>query len=228
MRLRLRVVLAAAAAAVAAAAAGNSTMLDLFVWPNMAGSEFLRTYFEEVPVLVRQREGSPLAGVFSLNALDAVIEAGLNASHPAKYRLEVGKTLRLVKRLERDGAYFSAQPQGAAVPEAPDLAWVHSAFNAGFSVVLNALQLRDATVQRAALGLEAALGVRVNVNLYLTPPGAQAFEAHQDWMDGFIVQLTGRKAWRVYDRLVDRPRADLRYKPRQSQLGAAEEVHPLP
>mmetsp|Transcript_3075 Transcript_3075/g.8702 ORF Transcript_3075/g.8702 Transcript_3075/m.8702 type:complete len:93 (+) Transcript_3075:278-556(+) len=88
MRLRLRVVLAAAAAAVAAAAAGNSTMLDLFVWPNMAGSEFLRTYFEEVPVLVRQREGSPLAGVFSLNALDAVIEAGLNASHPAKYRLE--------------------------------------------------------------------------------------------------------------------------------------------
>lgn len=46
--------------------------------------------------------------------------------------------------------------------------------------------------------LESLFGCKVNANVYVTPTGAnQAFEAHFDWMDSIIVQITGCKVWRV-------------------------------
>ena len=33
--------------------------------------------------------------------------------------------------------------------------------------------------------------------MYLTPPGAAGFAAHMDWMDVVVVQVSGRKLWRV-------------------------------
>jgi hypothetical protein len=46
-------------------------------------------------------------------------------------------------------------------------------------------------VRRLAEAFESELGHRVSVNLYLTPPGAQGFEAHYDWMDAFVLQVRG-------------------------------------
>lgn len=63
----------------------------------------------------------------------------------------------------------------------------------------------------------------MQVNLYLTPANAQAFEAHFDWMDGFVVQIHGAKRWKVYDTLVMQPRPDMRFKPSKSDVAALGE-----
>jgi hypothetical protein len=57
----------------------------------------------------------------------------------------------------------------------------------------------------------------------LTPANAQAFEAHFDWMDGFVVQIHGEKRWKVYDTLVMQPRPDMRFKPSTSDVAGLGE-----
>ena len=57
----------------------------------------------------------------------------------------------------------------------------------------------------ACSALEAYTRILCNANLYLTPAGAQGFDAHYDWMDGLVVQLDGAKRWRLYPPLVALP-----------------------
>ena len=39
----------------------------------------------------------------------------------------------------------------------------------------------------------------VGANVYLTPPGTQGFAPHYDDVDVFLLQLEGKKEWRVYE-----------------------------
>ena len=39
----------------------------------------------------------------------------------------------------------------------------------------------------------------MQANIYLTPPGAQGFRVHFDTHDVLVLQVSGRKAWRVWD-----------------------------
>ena len=39
----------------------------------------------------------------------------------------------------------------------------------------------------------------VGANVYLTPPGTQGFAPHFDDVDVFLLQLEGRKHWRLYE-----------------------------
>jgi lysine-specific demethylase/histidyl-hydroxylase NO66 len=38
----------------------------------------------------------------------------------------------------------------------------------------------------------------VGANVYLTPPGTQGFAPHFDDVDAFLLQLEGKKQWRLY------------------------------
>ncbi|CAN0376400.1 unnamed protein product [Ectocarpus sp. 12 AP-2014] len=99
----------------------------------------------------------------------------------------------------------------------------------GFSVVINRLQRRWRGVLRASRALEDVLGQPVNANLYMTPPQSQGFEAHFDWMDGIVVQLTGSKTWILYDEMVTMPRPEQKFKPKAAELGepiAVLDLHP--
>ena len=57
-------------------------------------------------------------------------------------------------------------------------------------------------------GLARELGHPVQVNAYLTPEGAQGFDAHYDTHDVFVVQTAGTKEWRVHAPVVARPRPE--------------------
>jgi hypothetical protein len=80
----------------------------------------------------------------------------------------------------------------------PDLLEVRRAFAAGKTLVLSALQHRHAPAAALCRGLEAHFGCAVHANLYFTPPGAQGFAAHYDPHEVFVLQIDGRKHWRLY------------------------------
>ena len=48
--------------------------------------------------------------------------------------------------------------------------------------------------------LEKSLGHPVQANAYVTPPGSQGFDAHEDQHDVFVLQSHGTKHWRVHQR----------------------------
>ncbi|MFV2018235.1 cupin domain-containing protein [Micromonospora sp. LOL_023] len=66
--------------------------------------------------------------------------------------------------------------------------------------------------------LAGVLGQPLQVNAYLTPAGNQGFATHYDTHDVFVLQVQGRKRWRVHEPVLTDP------LPRQTWSGRADEV----
>jgi ribosomal protein L16 Arg81 hydroxylase len=128
----------------------------------------------------------------SFEDVEYALENGFKISNPNQ-RLEYGKDWKLGKRVFRDDEYWTGLYKGDARGEL-GVEEAMSAVSNGFTVIMNGVQSSMPNVYQSAWQLETALGWHVNVNLYISPPGgSQGFEAHLDWMDGFIFQITGIK-----------------------------------
>ena len=63
---------------------------------------------------------------------------------------------------------------------------------------LQALQFTDRTFAELSTNLALELDHPVQINAYLTPPAEQGLDIHFDFHDVIVVQLAGRKRWRVW------------------------------
>lgn len=82
------------------------------------------------------------------------------------------------------------------------------AYRAGATIVANQLHLQMPRLARLCRGLEAFFYQPFQANAYLTPPGNKGFGAHFDVHDVFVLQIAGRKAWKVYRPAVSLPFSD--------------------
>ena len=71
-------------------------------------------------------------------------------------------------------------------------------FAGGATIVLQALHRTWSPLIDFAQQLTADLGHPVQVNAYLTPPDSQGFAAHYDVHDVFVLQVAGRKRWKIH------------------------------
>ena len=60
-------------------------------------------------------------------------------------------------------------------------------------------------IRRLAAAFETALNTDVNINLYLTPRNARAFNRHFDNHDVFVAQVAGSKQWTIFSPPQDLP-----------------------
>jgi bifunctional lysine-specific demethylase and histidyl-hydroxylase MINA len=93
-----------------------------------------------------------------------------------------------------------------------NLSKVFGAYRDGHSLLLNQVQKRHRETgvlcRAIEMGLSAhgvALSRHIGANGYLSPPRSQGFAIHYDPHDVFILQLEGRKHWRLYRRHVAFP-----------------------
>jgi hypothetical protein len=82
-----------------------------------------------------------------------------------------------------------------------DLPRLLARHDAGASLVVSQFHEVHAPLARFCRGLEKAFLHGVQANIYLTPPGAQGFRVHFDTHDVLVLQVSGRKAWRVWDHI---------------------------
>jgi hypothetical protein len=119
-------------------------------------------------------------------------------------------------------------PPGGAMPGGGaelDLVELRKRYAEGKTILVHSVQLRVPAVAALARSLEAALHHPVNVNMYLTPPGAQGFGPHFDDHDVFIVQLDGHKNWRLYESVRQLPlKSEDPIVPPERLTGPVEEV----
>jgi bifunctional lysine-specific demethylase and histidyl-hydroxylase NO66 len=71
-------------------------------------------------------------------------------------------------------------------------------FDAGATVVLQAVHRYWSPLTSMSADLELELGHPCQVNAYLTPPGSQGFAVHEDAHDVFVFQTHGTKRWMVH------------------------------
>ncbi|EDV91995.1 bifunctional lysine-specific demethylase and histidyl-hydroxylase NO66 [Drosophila grimshawi] len=94
----------------------------------------------------------------------------------------------------KDGVRQTHNPDGRAMPPT---VWGH--YSDGCSVRI----LNPSTYLKGLRGVCAALQEHfhclVGANVYLTPPNSQGFAPHYDDIEAFVLQVEGRKRWRLYD-----------------------------
>jgi len=108
---------------------------------------------------------------------------------------------RLVKAGEQipESSYTRSATTGSKpVSGIADARRVFAWFEGGATIVLQGLHRYHEPVARFARELEVELGHAVQVNAYITPPGAQGLELHEDPHDVFVLQAFGRKSWEVH------------------------------
>ena len=103
---------------------------------------------------------------------------------------------------------FSWRPPFTGTADVPA---VLGQWEAGATIVLQALHVNWQPLAVFCRALEEALGYAVQANAYYTPRGSQGFAVHHDSHDVLILQVAGEKRWLLYDPLLELPLKHQRY-----------------
>ena len=151
--------------------------------------EFIKRTWQKEPLLIQRKRPDYYKGLFSTTEIDEILRDN---------SLEYGENIDLTFYNPATGKKERHNPEGRARP-----AVVWDSYNEGCSVrVLNPHTYSE-TVWKLLSTLQEYFGSLVGANTYLTPPGSQGFAPHYDDIDAFILQLEGKKHWRVYKPLND-------------------------
>jgi bifunctional lysine-specific demethylase and histidyl-hydroxylase NO66 len=134
-------------------------------------------------------------------------------------------------RLVREGRQLSVGEYTSDVSWRPpftstaDVPRVLREWEAGATIVLQALHVNWHPLAVFCRLLEEALGFPVQANAYYTPRGSQGFAVHHDTHDVLVLQVAGEKRWRVYEPLFELPLTHQRYSAGLGEHG--EPTHDL-
>ena len=92
-----------------------------------------------------------------------------------------------------------------------DVPRVLAEWEAGATIVLQALHVNWHPLAVFCRLLEEALGHAVQANAYYTPRGSQGFAVHHDTHDVLVLQVAGEKRWLLYEPLLELPLKHQRY-----------------
>ncbi|KAM7109316.1 ribosomal oxygenase 1 isoform 1-T1 [Ciconia maguari] len=176
---------------------------ELFRWlvAPVAPGEFLGRHWERAPLLVRRGDPGYYAGLFSTADFDAALRGG---------EVHFGTHLDVTSYAE--GVRETHNPSGRALP-----AVVWDFYQNGCSLRLLSPQAFSPTVWHFLSILQEHFGSMAGANTYLTPPGTQGFAPHYDDIEAFVLQLEGKKHWRVYS-----PRTDAEVLPQFSSANLTQ------
>lgn len=182
----------------------------LFEWliAPMPPDHFYRRLWEREAVLVRRQDHTYYQGLFSTADLDCMLR---------NEEVQFGQHLDAARYI--NGRRETLNPPGRALPAA---AW--SLYQAGCSLRLLCPQAFSTTVWQFLAVLQEQFGSMAGSNAYLTPPNSQGFAPHYDDIEAFVLQLEGRKLWRVYRPRVPTEELALTSSPNFSQDDLGEPV----
>lgn len=72
-------------------------------------------------------------------------------------------------------------------------------FNSGATIILNSAEKCIPRLAAACRVFEQELQLKVQANIYVTPPHSQGFSMHYDPHDIFLMQIKGPKTWQLYN-----------------------------
>ncbi|MGE6221073.1 cupin domain-containing protein [Nubsella zeaxanthinifaciens] len=144
-------------------------------------NDFFENYYLKKSVLVKSTDQMKFVELFSFKELNQVLNNNID-NFP---------TLKLVK--EAKPLFF----------DSPDSVIEH--VKNGASLIIDQLQEYSETVRELCSSVSKRLSEPTQVNLYLSQPDIKAFDLHYDTHDVLILQIAGKKHWRVYDATIDNP-----------------------
>ncbi|XP_002022494.2 bifunctional lysine-specific demethylase and histidyl-hydroxylase NO66 [Drosophila persimilis] len=167
---------------------GKRTLAQLIAPMTMA--TFLRDHWEKSPFRVKTTTSGGFSNLISFKMIDQML-----IQNHVEYTTNIDVTSY------EDGVRKTLNPDGRALPPS---VWAH--YQRGCSIrILNPssylVQLRQLCVM-----LQEFFHCLVGANVYLTPPESQGFAPHYDDIEAFVLQVEGKKRWRIYAPTKELPR----------------------
>ncbi len=181
--------------------ADNYAINQLKTFAHMMGSqevsEFFHLIYEKKYLHVIQNNSEYYSEILNSNLIDHLLETGLipcaalsvlkdgNEIHSDNWSAETNLRRRL--------------------SEVADINKLYGLLSTGHSLVINGAENIIPEVGRYVERLENEMKLRVQANIYITPPGNSAFGLHHDDHDVFVLQIQGRKLWSIYNPVIKLP-----------------------
>jgi bifunctional lysine-specific demethylase and histidyl-hydroxylase MINA len=164
---------------------------------------FLAEYWQQQPHVSQHGDRARFAHLVSVHDVDFLVSS-LSAASDWLQLVRETESVREA-RVQSDGGFV-------------DLSKVREAYDEGYTLVLKRLHRRWLPIAQLCRTIEAditmqgvLLSAPVGANLYFTPRSAQGFPLHYDDHDVLVLQIEGRKRWRLFETCVpfplDRPSA---------------------
>ncbi|CAL4139169.1 unnamed protein product, partial [Meganyctiphanes norvegica] len=145
-------------------------------------NRFFKKHWEKEPLYINRENKDYYKGVFSTADLDKILREQF---------VQYTKNLNITSY--SDGKRETHDLEGRA--HAP-VVWDY--YNNGCSVRMLNPQTFHKGVWKLLATLQEYFNSFCGANVYLTPPGTQGFAPHWDDIEAFILQLEGKKHWKVY------------------------------
>jgi hypothetical protein len=102
-------------------------------------------------------------------------------------------------KLMRDGVRIPRQLYTSKEGKRLNVRAFYDMLPQGVSIVVDEIQRSIPQIGQLAATIERRMGIRTNVNAYLSFSKGGAFKPHRDLMDVLVVQVYGNKQWRVWN-----------------------------
>ncbi|XP_062406441.1 ribosomal oxygenase 1 [Sardina pilchardus] len=159
-----------------------SKLFQWFVHP-IPSKSFFRDTWEKKPLLIKRQTRDYYKGLFSTAEFDRILRDD---------NVQFGVNLDVTSYI--NGKRETHNPPGRALPYT-----VWDFYESGCSLRMLNPQAFSSTVWNVLSILQELFGSMAGANVYLTPAGTQGFAPHYDDIEAFVVQLEGKKHWRVYN-----------------------------
>lgn len=176
-------------------------MFEWLVHP-LRFDEFMKDPWEKRPYHGERNDPSYYSAVLSTEMIDKMLR-----KHNVKFTKNIDVTTYSGEVRE------TLNPPGRATA---DRVWAY--YKNGCSVRILNPQTFIPQVGMMVATLQELFGCMVGANVYLTPPDSQGFAPHYDDIEAFVIQIEGKKHWRVYS-----PRSDKEVLPRFSSQNFTQE-----
>lgn len=145
-------------------------------------SQFFSDVWQKKPCFIKRRQSKYNQIWFSTKEFDKILRT---------QNIQFTKNIDIA--VYRDGKRETLNPEGRAF--APT---VWKFYEEGCSIRLLNPQTFSKNTWHLCSKLQEYFGCFIGSNVYLTPPGSQGFAPHYDDIEAFIIQLEGKKHWKLY------------------------------
>jgi ribosomal protein L16 Arg81 hydroxylase len=179
---------------------------------------FFQDYWEKQALVLPRRDPLYYAGLLSSADVDHIIAfTRPKFPDPSAFSSERPKQKTYVQ------GWLADRPSEPGI-HFPGISELQQVYAQGKTISIMTMQQRWLPIAVLCRHLEAVFHCPVHANMYLTPPGAQGFDAHFDTHEVLVLQLEGHKHWKLYGPGRALPLVDEGFPVARDTLGPPREV----
>ncbi|XP_058804291.1 ribosomal oxygenase 1 [Phymastichus coffea] len=169
-------------------------LFEWIVYP-LKKTDFFKNHWEKMPLHIKRNKPNFYRNLLSTSMLDSILRENV---------IIFSKNIDIT--CFSNDIRETHNPPGRALPS---IVWDYYANGCSIRLLNPQVYIQKLHVMNATL--QEFFCCFVGANLYLTPPNSQGFAPHYDDIEAFVLQIEGKKRWRLY-----KPRTEKEYLPREA------------